>query len=233
MKNRLENSIQNDKFEDYEQIKLDAIAFKNRLEDSQLFYNVAKHKMHMKLIRKFYPKIEIEVQVANLVTRELRMTNDIYENRILEADKKINKQAEEKKDLQSKIEQMQSQMDQLQNQNDQLKGQNDELQIQLQQVTSQMKDSESAKEELKSQNAQLAEQKITNEEAIAQLQRGMLSFKLIISILRYLVQFVAFSSSIIKTLKFRRLVILEVESKEKESRQLQEEKDKLLEGKHC
>jgi hypothetical protein len=68
MKDRLENLMQKDQFEDYEQIKLDAIGFKNRLDDSQLAYNVAKHKMHLKLTGEFDPKIEIEVQVAKLVT---------------------------------------------------------------------------------------------------------------------------------------------------------------------
>jgi hypothetical protein len=68
IKSRLENSMQRDQFEDYEQIKLDAIEFKNRLDDSQLAYNVAKHKMHLKLTGEFDPKIEIEVQVAKLVT---------------------------------------------------------------------------------------------------------------------------------------------------------------------
>jgi DNA repair exonuclease SbcCD ATPase subunit len=192
---RLENSILKNQFEDYEQIKLDAIEFKNRLDDSQLVYNVAKHKMHLKLTGEFDPKIEIEVQVAKLVTLKLRKTNDIFENRILEAGKRINRQAEEKKDFQSKITQMQVQMDQLQNQNDQ-------LQTQLQQVTSQIEDSESANEELKSQNVQLAEQleehKSLNEEAVNQLQRGMLSFRLFLPFLLKLMQFVTFSCSIVK-----------------------------------
>jgi hypothetical protein len=68
MKSRLENLIQKGQFEDYEQIKLDAVSFKNRLDDSLLAYNVAKQKMHLKLTGEFDPKIEIEVQVAKLVT---------------------------------------------------------------------------------------------------------------------------------------------------------------------
>jgi hypothetical protein len=109
LQQRLDQSIRSNLIITYDKIKQDAIALKNRLDNSQLFRNVSKHWMYLSLADEYDSRIEFNIQVRKFAAKEIKKASDVFEDRIRLDDQKISKQAAEKEGLHAQILQLQAQ----------------------------------------------------------------------------------------------------------------------------